>query len=106
MTYYNDITPDFEEQIKRTAATIQDQQMVLDALDMQVQYLCDEERGEILKISCVIPFADGQIVLSPSRKSLHNHSSFYQTAELKNRTKLVERKVPLHSTEGRYCIAL
>ena len=73
----NDITPYFEEQIKRTAAiireklsgaTIEDQQMVLDALDMQVQYHYDQERGEILKISCVIPFADGQIVLSPSQR--------------------------------------
>jgi hypothetical protein len=56
--------------------------MVLDALDMQVQYLYDKERGEILKISCVIPFADGQIVLSPSRKSLHNIPSFCLTDEL------------------------
>jgi site-specific DNA recombinase len=72
----NDILPDFEKQIKKTAAiireklsgaTIEDKQMVLDALDMQVQYLYSEERGEILKISCVIPFADGQIVLHPSR---------------------------------------
>jgi site-specific DNA recombinase len=76
----NDITPDFEEQIKRTAAiireklsgaTVEDQQMVLDALDMQVQYFYDRERGDIFKISCVIPFADGQIVLSPSPRWSH-----------------------------------
>jgi site-specific DNA recombinase len=74
----NDISPDFEDQIKRTAAiirekitgaTIQDKQMVLDALDLKAQYSLEEGRGEVLKISCVIPFAEGHIVLSPSKRS-------------------------------------
>jgi hypothetical protein len=67
-----DISPDFEQQIKRTAAIIRqklngattaDKQLVLDALDLRAHYFCDEKRGEVLKISCIIPFADGQIVL-------------------------------------------
>jgi len=74
----NDISPDFEDQIKRTAAiirekltgaTIQDKQMVLDSLDLKAQYSFEEGRGEVLKISCVIPFAEGQIVLNPSKRS-------------------------------------
>jgi hypothetical protein len=76
----NDISPDFEEQIKRTAAIIRqkltgattaDKQMVLDALDLRAHYSFEEGKGDILKISCVIPFAEGHIVLPPSRKSLH-----------------------------------
>jgi site-specific DNA recombinase len=68
----NDISYDFEQHIKRTAAVIRqkltgatnsDKQMVLDALDLKAYYFFDEERGEVLKISCVIPSIDGQIVL-------------------------------------------
>jgi len=70
---------DLEEQIKRTAAiirqkltgaTIADKQMVLDALDLKAHYFFEEERGEILKISCVIPVVEGQIVLPPSPRWL------------------------------------
>jgi site-specific DNA recombinase len=68
----SDLAPDFEEQIKRTAviirqrligATTTDKQLILDALDLKTHYLYEEGRGDILKISCVIPFIEGEIVL-------------------------------------------
>jgi len=87
----NNISPDFELQIKRTAgkireklsgATFEDKRMVLEALEMQVQYIYDEwKNAEILKISCVIPFTDRSIELSPSRKSLRNLPHFCLTTE-------------------------
>ena len=72
-----DFSSDFEEQIRRTAAKIRsklsgatydDKRLILDALEMQVHYFFHEERGEILKISCIIPFVEGEIALSSSRK--------------------------------------
>jgi site-specific DNA recombinase len=68
----NDLTPDFEERIKRTAAiirqkisgaTMPDKHLILDALDLKAYYSYEEGRGEILKITCLIPSIDGQIVL-------------------------------------------
>jgi hypothetical protein len=73
----SDLSPDFEKQVRRTAeiireklsgSTMEDKRMVLDALDMRVRYLYDEERGEILQVSCVIPFGDAPIELRPSQK--------------------------------------
>jgi len=75
----SDVSPDFEEQIKRTAAVIreklagstyEEKRMVLDALDLQLHYFYEPERGDILRLSCAIPFSDAEIVLSPSRKWL------------------------------------
>jgi len=74
----NDILPDVEDQIMRTAqvireklfgATFEDKRIVMDALDVKAEYLHDELHREILRISCIIPIADGQIALSPSPKS-------------------------------------
>ena len=86
-----DLAPDFEEQIKINAAkiraklsgaTYEDKRMVLNALEMKVKYHSDNERGDILIVSCIIPFAEGEIALHPSRKSSHNYPDFCLTTEL------------------------
>jgi len=70
-----DISPDFEERIKRTTeviraklsgATLQDKQMILEILDLQVRYHYDPARGKVLNISCAIPLVESQIVFSTS----------------------------------------
>lgn len=72
-----DISPNFEHQIKRTAevireklagTTILDRRMVLEALGLHAEYYYDEQRGDVLFVSCAIPFSDSQIALSPSPK--------------------------------------
>ena len=76
----SDLSPDFEQQIRRTAeiirksilgATLEDKRRVLEALDLRVKYLFDEERGQILQVSCVIPFGEGPIELLPSPRLSH-----------------------------------
>jgi site-specific DNA recombinase len=74
-----EISPDFEDQIRRTAAkirgklqgaTLEDKRLILEALELQVLYFCPEKRTKILKISCIIPFAEGLIELRTSQRSL------------------------------------
>ena len=76
----SEISPDIEQQIKRTAviireklsgSTYEEKRIVLDALDMRVEYIHEADRGDILRVSCVIPFADEEIALSSSRKWWH-----------------------------------
>ena len=73
-----DLSQDFESQRRRTAeiirkslkgATFEDKRRVFDLLDLQVRYLYDENRGEILQVSCMIPIGDGAIELSPSSRT-------------------------------------
>jgi len=73
----SDISPDFEDQIRKTAAkirgklhgaTLEDKRMVLEALELQVQYFCEDKHRKTLKISCIIPFAEGVIAVPPSQK--------------------------------------
>src|SRR6185503_13957388 len=77
----SDIAPNFEKQIKRTAeiirgklsgATIQDKRIVLEALGLQARHYYDPERGDILTIFCEIPYADDEIALSTSPRSLRS----------------------------------
>ena len=72
-----DISPNFEDQIKRTAekiraklsgATMENKRLILETLEFQAQYYFDEQRGRILNISCAIPLEDDQIVINPSPK--------------------------------------
>jgi site-specific DNA recombinase len=90
----SDISPDFEEQIKRTTAkireklagaTYEDKRIVLDALELRVEYYYDECRGKILKISCVIPFMEGEIAVNPSPRWLPFRCRCWIVGPVKNR---------------------
>ncbi|HSJ90378.1 MAG TPA: hypothetical protein VK909_24410, partial [Anaerolineales bacterium] len=58
---------------------------VMAALEMQVHYIADPERGEILRISCVIPSAEGDIALPPSQKLLPSLCKCWIANPLKSR---------------------
>jgi site-specific DNA recombinase len=81
-----DISPDFEQQIKRAAtiireklcaATVNEKRMVLEMLELRVQYYYDPDRGEVLNISCSIPWAESEIALSTLQRSSRLGCNFW-----------------------------
>jgi len=61
--------------------TSENNRIVPEALDLQVRYDFDEESGCVLA-SSVTPLDEGEIMLSPSRKSLHNLPNLWLTDEI------------------------